>query len=169
MAKSRERIPGPSGRQRKAWELEWPEPCHAHLTGWNCPVPCSVGGHWQGSNPLPPPRPSLAQQGQGGLGPAGRTRVPGATLSAQRRGMQTHRLAGGRAGGGLVPIRGYLLVVSGQWGCGLVNRHGHGLPQRSCCLEIALIASNFPCSTQGAQGQPNAGWQPWQRKIGHLS
>lgn len=76
---------------------------------------------------------------------------------------------GGRAGGGLVPIRGHLLVVSGQWGCGPANRHGHGLLGGSCCLEIALIGSNFPCSRQGAPGPPNAGWQPWQPKIARFS
>lgn len=86
-------------------------------------------------------------------------------IQAQR---QSQRQAGGRAGGGLVPIKGHLLVVSGHEGCWLVNRHGHRLLERNSGLEIVLIGSNFPCCMQEAQGLPNIGWQAWQRSQASL-
>lgn len=86
-----------------------------------------------------------------GAGAWGRTQVPGARLSAQRRGTQTHRQAGGRVGGGLVPIRAICLWYQASGAAGWLT--GMALtPGKELCLEIALIASNFPAPGRRPEG-----------------
>lgn len=158
MAKNRKRTPGLSGGQRKTrgvGEVRRPgcsclghaEPCHAPPPAPAGGLPCLLQstGPPQGSHPLPGPHPPAYPAGDSGPGACRQYRGPrGRTLSPAHRHADTQ---GGQVGGWeevWSPLGAICLWYQASGAAGWLTGMATG------CLEIALIGSNFPCSTQGA-------------------